>query len=414
MHFKLKKYQVVFVLKSKMKEGFFMEKIRELLGKVIQNEQLINVILAIFVFIVGWVACQAISKIMAGLLHKIKLDERLNKKAEGTPVKLEGVISKFVYYVLLIYVLMISLDLLGAKGVLDPLKVAMEKLFAVIPDAIAAVFIGFLGYILAKVVSSIVLAASSGLDPLAGKAGLGKSLSISKILEKLVFIVLFVPTAIAALDKLNITAISDPAKGMLDSLFKAVPEILFAAISLIVAYIVGKFVTGFLADLLKDLGSDEIPEKIGANDLFKKTTFSKFISSVCFFFIMLSATLFVVDVLNVDVVTDVLKQLLQFSGNIVIGLIILGIGSFIANIASDKLAKSSGSKILPLIVKVAILGLIITMGLETMHVGEDIIKLAFMFTLGTISITIILAFGLGGREAAGKLMGHWLDKLQKK
>jgi len=133
-------------------KSFFMEKIRELLGKVIQNEQLIHVILAIFVFIVGWVACQAISKIMAGLLHKIKLDERLNKKAEGTPVKLEGVISKFVYYVLLIYVLMISLDLLGAKGVLDPLKVAMEKLFAVIPDAIAAVFIGFLRGISLKAV----------------------------------------------------------------------------------------------------------------------------------------------------------------------------------------------------------------------------------------------------------------------
>jgi len=390
-----------------------MEKIRALLGKVIQNEQLVNVILAVFVFIVGWIVCQAVSRLMAALLHRVKLDERLNQKAEGTPVKLEGVVSKFVYYVLLIYVLMISLDLLGAKGVLDPLENAMQKLFAVIPDAIAAIFIGFLGYILAKVVSSIVLAATTGIDPVATKAGLGKSLSISKVLEKLVFIVIFVPTAIAALDKLNITAISDPAKGMLDSLFQAVPDILFAAITLIVAYAVGKFVTGFLADLLKDLGSDDIPEKIGASDVFKKTTFSKFCAAICFFFIMLSAALFVVDVLDIDVVTDILRQLLEFSGNIVVGLIILGIGSFIANIASEKLAKSSKSKLLPLIVKIAILCLILTMGLETMHVGEDIIKLAFMFTLGTISLTIILAFGLGGREAAGKLMGHWFDKFQK-
>ena len=81
--------------------------------------------------------------------------------------------------------------------------------------------------------------------------------------------------------------------------------------------------------------------------------------------------------------------------------------------ASDKLAKSSKSKIIPLIAKVAILCLVITMGLHAMDIGEEIVELAFMFTLGTISLTIILAFGLGGREAAGKLMGHWLSKLQK-
>ena len=53
------------------------------------------------------------------------------------------------------------------------------------------------------------------------------------------------------------------------------------------------------------------------------------------------------------------------------------------------------------------------MGLHAMNVGKDIVEDAFLFALGTISLTIILSFGLGGREAAGKLMDHWLSKLKK-
>ena len=336
----------------------------------------------------------------------------LYKKVEGTPVKLETVISKFVYYVLLIYVLMMTLELLGVKGVLDPLENAMTKIFLVIPDAIAAIFIGFLGYILAKVVSSIVLAATVGFDSVASKAGISKSLTISKVLEKIVFIIIFVPSAIAALDKLNIKAISDPAKGMLTSLFNAVPGILGAAIVLIVAYVVGKFVAGFLADFLKDLGSDDIPKKIGAESVFGGKSFSVFCSNICFFFIMLSASVWAVGVLNNPKVTEILGSLLYFSGNIVVGLIILAVGSFIANIAYEKLAKSSKSTILPIIAKVAILCFVITMGLHAMDVGEEIVEYAFIFACATLSLTTILAFGLGGREPAGKLMGRWLDKLK--
>ena len=390
-----------------------MEKLRALLSKVISSPQLVNVILAVLVFVAGWFIAQAVSRLMKGMLHKVRLDERLNKKVEGTPVQLEGVIAKFVYYILLIYILMMTLELLGVKGVLDPLENAMTKIFQVIPDAIAAIFIGFLGYILAKVVSSIVLAATVGFDSVASKAGISKSLTVSKVLEKIVFIVIFVPSAIAALDKLNIKAISDPAKGMLTSLFDAVPEILGAAGVLVLAYIVGKFVTGFLSDFLKDLGSDDVPKKIGAEGLFAGKSFSVFCSNICFFFIMLSASVFAVGVLNVPKVTEIMGSLLLFVGNIVVGLIILAIGSFIANVAFDKLAASSKSTILPIIAKVAILCFVITMGLHAMKVGDKIVEDAFIFACATISLTIILAFGLGGREAAGKLMDHWLGKLKK-
>ena len=59
-----------------------------------------------------------------------------------------------------------------------------------------------------------------------------------------------------------------------------------------------------------------------------------------------------------------------------------------------------------------ILGMVIAMGLRAMGVADDIVHLAFGLTLGAIAVAVALSFGLGGREAAGKQMEHWLGKLR--
>ena len=64
------------------------------------------------------------------------------------------------------------------------------------------------------------------------------------------------------------------------------------------------------------------------------------------------------------------------------------------------------------IARFAILGLVLAMGLRAMGLADDIVNLAFGLTLGAIAIAVALSFGLGGREAAGKQMEHWLGRLR--
>jgi Conserved TM helix len=65
------------------------------------------------------------------------------------------------------------------------------------------------------------------------------------------------------------------------------------------------------------------------------------------------------------------------------------------------------------IARLAILGLVIAMGLRAMGIADDIVNLAFGLTLGAIAVAFALSFGLGGREAAGRQMEHWLSRLRK-
>jgi uncharacterized protein HemX len=77
------------------------------------------------------------------------------------------------------------------------------------------------------------------------------------------------------------------------------------------------------------------------------------------------------------------------------------------------LEKTSQNTWIISIVRFAIIGVFIAFGLHTMGIAQDIVTMAFGAILGAIAIAFALAFGLGGREAAGKQMEHFFEKMRK-
>ena len=51
-----------------------------------------------------------------------------------------------------------------------------------------------------------------------------------------------------------------------------------------------------------------------------------------------------------------------------------------------------------------------TMALSQMNLASDIINLAFGIVLGAIALALALAFGIGGREVAGRQLEEWKRK----
>ena len=98
-----------------------------------------------------------------------------------------------------------------------------------------------------------------------------------------------------------------------------------------------------------------------------------------------------------------------------LGGVILLVGFWLANLVHTAIARTGTehAKGLARIAQLAILGLVIAMGLRAMGLADDIVNLAFGLTFGAVAVALALSFGLGGREAAGKQMEHWLSKLRK-
>jgi len=64
------------------------------------------------------------------------------------------------------------------------------------------------------------------------------------------------------------------------------------------------------------------------------------------------------------------------------------------------------------IARIAILGLVLAMGLKAMGLADNIVNMAFGFTLGAVAIAAALAFGLGGRDAAKTVTDKWAKKIK--
>jgi hypothetical protein len=100
-----------------------------------------------------------------------------------------------------------------------------------------------------------------------------------------------------------------------------------------------------------------------------------------------------------------------FASQVIMGLIIITVGLYLANLVSD-IVQGSGvaqASVLAAVAKVAILVLAGAMGLRQMGLANEIINLAFGLLMGAIAVAVALAFGLGGREIAARKMEGWLS-----
>jgi hypothetical protein len=368
---------------------------------------------AILVLAIGWFLISLLKVGLRRMLGAIELNKRL--RIDSTKgMDLEEMASVIVYYILLFFLIILALDILKVEGGLDPVTQMFTTLFNALPNILAAGLIGFLGYILGRIISSLVTGVTGGLDQFSPKLGLSSEFRISRLLGQIVFILIFVPMLIAAFDALQITVISEPASAMLHTVMDWIPNVLGALIILGVAWVLGRFITNMLSEFLTNLGANEIPEKAGFSGLFgEKITFSRFIGGLVFFFILVSAAMSAFEKLGLLNVSYHLGELIRLVGQISLGLVIIGLGNFLATIAYKALAASPNGQPVATIVRFAILGLVLAMGLRSMGIADDIVNLAFAFTLGAVAVAVALAFGLGGREAAGKQMDYILKKFRK-
>ena len=363
---------------------------------------------ALIIIILGWLLAGVLKKVIKKLLQKSGIDDKLTSK-----VKISDIISKIIYFLIMMFVFMLALEKLGMTSVLEPVKNLLNGFTNFIPNIIGAGLVGYIGYMLATIVSELVGLSGNTIKKFAPKLNLPENINLVTILKKVVFIFIFIPLLISALNILNLTAVSEPATDMLQSFFEAIPKVLVATIIIIIFVVGGKFLSGLIKDLLDSLNLNEVLKSANLDGLLGKTNVEKLIANIVYAFIVLFGVITAIEKLEFTKLSEMMNTIVNLGGNILFGLVILAIGNWIANIASKSFMKSGDNIFVGNVIKVAILALFLAIGLRRMGIADDIINLAFGITLSAVALTIVLSFGLGGREAAGKQMTKILEKFNK-
>jgi Mechanosensitive ion channel, conserved TM helix len=406
---------------------------------------------AALLLLLAWVVASVLKRVVTGILSGMGIDRRLDRlvgqeptentsyqrpvtSPESAPaprpgaydeparVSLADTLGDVVYWLVFLLFLPAILGALDLGGILEPVQVMLTRILAYLPNVVAAGLILLVGWFVARIVRRIVtgLLAAAGFDRLGERVGLRQVLgrqTLSGLVGLLAYIFILVPVLISALNALQVEAVTRPATNMLDTFLTAIPNIFAAAMVLAIAYIVGRLVAGLVTNLLAGVGFDTVPARLGLTSgtpTVGRRMPSEIVGALVLVAVMLFATVEAFRLLNFTALADLLAELVQLGGQVILGLIILAIGAYLANLAADLIRSSgtSNASLLALIARVAILVLAGAMALRQMGIANEIVNLAFGLLLGAVAVAAALAFGFGGREVAGRELEDWVRQVK--
>jgi len=390
-----------------------------------------KVLIAILILVATWAVARAVQWVLQKAIDR---SPSLRKHVTGTPHETVGhqlgTIAKLIIWLVGI---MAALQFLGIGQILAPINELVTEIFAFLPKLIGAGLIFFIGLIVARIVKRLVETAltAANIDGLLARIGIGSTegtvrtdpnavppgtapaatrASLARAAGVLVFALIIIPVAIAALQVLGIESISGPAINMLNDILAAIPRVVAAALWLGIAFIAGRFLKTIIEAVLPATGFDDAIRSTGV--IPGSTSPSRIIANIAMIAIILGASIEAATQLGGGTIAIFLAQVTELGGKVIFGTLIIVVGIFLARIVANLVGSGTGEGgFAQTIVRYAIVALFTAIGLTFMGLADQIVMLAFGLILGSAAVATALAFGLGGREAAGRVASQWADRM---
>jgi len=381
-----------------------------------------NLISAGVLLLVAWLVAKAARFTVGKGLAATGLDDRLRSEVgeqEGV-VPASKALAETVYWLVFLLFLPAVLDALQLSGLLAPVNELLTKVMAYLPNIFVALLALAVGWFVARIIQRVVsgLLSAAGADRVGDRLGVGKVIgarSLASLLSYIVYVLVLIPVVIAALDALQIESLTRPASDMLNQILAAIPQIFGAGVVLFVAYLIARLVSELVSRLLSGIGFDKVLHRIGFRtaadgEISEGRSPSELVGYIVLIAVMLAATIEALEILDFNRLAGIVATFTVFAGNVLLGVIILAVGFYLASIAAGAVRSSSlrGAELMGSLAQAAIVILATAMALRQAGLAEDIINLAFGILLGAIGVAIALAFGLGGRDLAARQLESWL------
>lgn len=415
-----------------------------------------KVAITVLILIATYFLAKAVKWAIKKLTAKVSFLQRAQSGGGNIGDSIGSIGSLLVW----LFGLVAILQVFDLQKVLEPISGLLSTIMGYLPNLLGAGITFFIGFLLAKVVRQLVETAlqAANVDRLAGRISSGSAMPktdfanegapvpaagapvpaagapvaaagapvpespptseptaqtrhsadappirISSVLANLLFGIIMIVVAIAALQILEISAISQPAEQMLTIVLNTIPAIIAAAIVLGLGYLIAKFVGGLLEQTLRGMGADGAAERSGLvpEGRSASSIITKVVQVAIMFFFAIGAT----RMLGFPEITAILDEVLRIGGRVAFGAAIIGAGYLIARVISNLLSGTAKT-----VTRYGILILFAAIGLRYMGLADSIVNLAFGSLVVGGALAAALAFGMGGREAAARK----LEELDRK
>lgn len=378
-----------------------------------------NVLMALLLLLLAWFIASIAKKIIIKGGKAAKIPALFQKsKIAATPeagVETLELLGKLAFFLVFLFMIPSIFDALGMYAVSLPFSNMVQNFLAYIPNIIAAGIILFVGWMLAKLARELVTSILTrfSVDKLPQKLGLSKpdlqgkpSLELSKILGNIVYVLIIIPVVIAALDALNIQAISEPASNMLNLILGVIPNLIVAVILVMIGVAIAGLVSELVKNLLAGTGMDKLTTKMNADPKYPNIpqfSLSNAIGELVKVIIIIFFVVEALNVLNLSVLQMIGSSLIMYLPFLVGAIVTLGAGFILANFVEGFIVKFTGHPTaLGKVLKYVILIFALFMTLDQLKLAPTIVNFAFIAIMAGLAIAFAVAFGIGGKAFAAR------------
>src|SRR2546428_373189 len=216
------------------------------------------------------------------------------------------------------------------------------------------------------------------------------------------------------------TAFMTSMAAALALLLGGVPKIIAFAFILIVGWIVASIVGGAVRRLLQTIQFERFAERSGLRGFIRKMgtqiSASQLVGEMAKWLIRLVALVVAFDALGLPAVSQALQSLLLWLPNLIVAIVVLVLGGLAATALSRVVrgataeAGFANPDLLATITSVAVWAFAVLIAVNQVGVAANIVNILFTGIVAAAALAFGLAFGLGGRDVANRLLVNWYQR----
>jgi len=320
----------------------FLTQITQLTGSYVPR-----IVAALAVLVLGWFIALVIASVVRNVLHRTTLDNRIAQWIAGEEkartIEVERGISKGIFYLLMLFVLVAFFQTLGITLITEPLNNLLNKLFQFVPQLLGAAVLILIAWVVARIMKLLVsrLLSTTKLDErLSSKADIEKEkLPLTKTLSDTIYwlvLLLFFP---AILSTLGLHGLLSPVQGMLNKVLDFLPNIITATVILFAGWFVARIIQKIVTSLLDTVGTEKLSERVGLTSVIGKQKLSSLIGLIIYVLVLIPVLIGTLNALQLDALTQPASRMLEMIvlalPNIFVASLILIISYMIGKVVAD-------------------------------------------------------------------------------
>ncbi len=206
-------------------------------------------------------------------------------------------------------------------------------------------------------------------------------------------------------------------------LFSFLPDLIGALLILWIGFFIAKLLGRLVADILRKVRFNQAADKAGmsrfAQSAGVKQDASGIMGEIVKWFFRLIALVAAFSVLQLPALNMAIIGILNFIPKLIVALVIMLIGALLANVVAEFVkgaVSQSGvgnGNVFSSVARYAILYIAGVTALSQLEVAPAIIDTLWIGTIAALALAVGLAFGLGGRETAARILENGYNKAQE-